>query len=193
MTPTTRWTPHALAVFASASVAGPGTSIALSKYRLKTSRPSGVRIPTRAPKSSPFGYADTNASGNTTSAAPARAASAVRSPILTSVAAASKTTGAFWTTAATNLDMGTWSLALRRGVRLGRWPRDGRLTVQCRPMHRLARLSAAVLLPLCPVALLAADDWPHWRGPLASGVSPDQKLPIQWSATQNVVWKAPIG
>ncbi len=41
--------------------------------------------------------------------------------------------------------------------------------------------------------LLAADDWPQWRGPRASGVSTDQKLPIRWTATDKVVWKAPIG
>jgi outer membrane protein assembly factor BamB len=43
------------------------------------------------------------------------------------------------------------------------------------------------------VALRAADDWPQWRGPRASGVSADQKLPLRWTATEKVVWKAPIG
>ena len=39
---------------------------------------------------------------------------------------------------------------------------------------------------------MAAEDWPHWRGPGGRGVSTEQKLPIRWSATENVVWKAPI-
>ncbi len=39
---------------------------------------------------------------------------------------------------------------------------------------------------------LHADDWPHWRGPLASGVSLEKGLPTEWSATQGVAWTAPI-
>jgi outer membrane protein assembly factor BamB len=46
------------------------------------------------------------------------------------------------------------------------------------------------------VALLAivghAADWPHWRGPGATGVAPDPKLPLRWSATENIAWKARI-
>ena len=42
------------------------------------------------------------------------------------------------------------------------------------------------------VAAIGADDWPHWRGPQANGVSTEQTLPTQWSATENVAWKAPI-
>jgi outer membrane protein assembly factor BamB len=37
-----------------------------------------------------------------------------------------------------------------------------------------------------------ADHWPQWRGPLASGVSPEQGLPVRWSDTENVAWKAPL-
>ena len=44
---------------------------------------------------------------------------------------------------------------------------------------------------LLGVAGLAAD-WPHWRGPNASGISPDRTLPIKWSATENIAWKSPI-
>jgi outer membrane protein assembly factor BamB len=36
-------------------------------------------------------------------------------------------------------------------------------------------------------------DWPWWRGPDRNGVaSPDQKPPVRWSETENVVWKAPV-
>ena len=41
------------------------------------------------------------------------------------------------------------------------------------------------------VASLAAD-WTNWRGPNANGVAPDRTLPVSWSATENVAWKAPI-
>ena len=39
---------------------------------------------------------------------------------------------------------------------------------------------------------LHADDWPQWRGPMASGVSAEQGLPVRWSDTENVAWKAPL-
>jgi outer membrane protein assembly factor BamB len=57
--------------------------------------------------------------------------------------------------------------------------------------HRTSSI-AALLLALSPVVLLGADDWPHWRGPNASGVSSEQNLPTRWSASEKVAWKAPI-
>jgi outer membrane protein assembly factor BamB len=39
---------------------------------------------------------------------------------------------------------------------------------------------------------LSAADWPQWRGPQATGIAPDKTLPLRWSATENVAWKAPI-
>jgi outer membrane protein assembly factor BamB len=39
---------------------------------------------------------------------------------------------------------------------------------------------------------IAAEHWPHWRGPSASGVSAEAKLPARWSDTENVAWKAPL-
>jgi outer membrane protein assembly factor BamB len=38
----------------------------------------------------------------------------------------------------------------------------------------------------------AADEWPQFRGPGASGVSGNSGLPDTWSATDRVAWKAPI-
>lgn len=37
-----------------------------------------------------------------------------------------------------------------------------------------------------------AADWLHWRGPNASGVAPDATMPTQWSAKENVAWKAAL-
>ena len=48
--------------------------------------------------------------------------------------------------------------------------------------------TCAVTLP----ASLAAQQWPNWRGPSASGVSPAVDLPVAWSDTQNVAWKAAV-
>ena len=39
---------------------------------------------------------------------------------------------------------------------------------------------------------LSASDWPEFRGPTRDGISTDVNVPIEWSATDNVVWKQPI-
>ncbi len=58
---------------------------------------------------------------------------------------------------------------------------------------RLERRAIAPLLlaPLLTVALHAAD-WPQWRGPGATGIAPDAKLPVRWSGTKSVAWRAAI-
>ena len=48
----------------------------------------------------------------------------------------------------------------------------------------------ALLLAFAP--LLAAADWPQWRGPTADGVSSETGLPAKWSGSENVLWKAPL-
>lgn len=58
-----------------------------------------------------------------------------------------------------------------------------------RMRNRLASL--AILVGLI-VVHLHADDWPQWRGPLASGVSPEEGLPVRWSDRDNVAWKAAL-
>jgi outer membrane protein assembly factor BamB len=55
-----------------------------------------------------------------------------------------------------------------------------------------------VLLALCVMApaavLLHGADWPDWRGPARTGVSPETGLPSSWSPSgQNLAWKAPYG
>ena len=42
------------------------------------------------------------------------------------------------------------------------------------------------------VVSLHAEHWPQWRGPSASGVSSEAPLPIQWSDSENVAWKASL-
>lgn len=37
-----------------------------------------------------------------------------------------------------------------------------------------------------------ASNWPQWRGPESSGVSPEKDLPIEWDATKNVQWRTSI-
>jgi outer membrane protein assembly factor BamB len=56
-------------------------------------------------------------------------------------------------------------------------------------------LSLTLTALTCSVAasaLLSAEDWPQWRGPRATGIAPDTTLPVRWSASENVAWKAPL-
>jgi outer membrane protein assembly factor BamB len=40
---------------------------------------------------------------------------------------------------------------------------------------------------------IAESDWPWWRGVQRNGVAADnQKPPLKWSDTENVVWKSPV-
>ena len=39
---------------------------------------------------------------------------------------------------------------------------------------------------------LLAEDWPQFRGPGGQGHSAGKGLPLQWSETTNVKWKAPV-
>ena len=34
--------------------------------------------------------------------------------------------------------------------------------------------------------------WPQWRGPLATGVTPDGDPPVRWSEEENIRWKVPV-
>ncbi|MGH9384199.1 MAG: PQQ-binding-like beta-propeller repeat protein, partial [Vicinamibacterales bacterium] len=54
------------------------------------------------------------------------------------------------------------------------------------------RIVCILALLLASTVALRADDWPHWRGPLTSGVSSERGLPERWSDTENIAWKTPI-
>lgn len=72
-----------------------------------------------------------------------------------------------------------------------------------RPGSRAGHRGLRAALRLFPVAILgglvanAAPQkatptvryWPQWRGPLATGVSPDANPPVEWSESRNVRWK----
>jgi outer membrane protein assembly factor BamB len=57
-------------------------------------------------------------------------------------------------------------------------------------MHRTG--VAVVILAGLLGAAVGAEQWPHWRGASASGVSSEQGLPVQWSEKENLAWKAPL-
>lgn len=37
-----------------------------------------------------------------------------------------------------------------------------------------------------------AEDWPAWRGPRLDGSSLEKNLPLKWTATENIAWRADI-
>jgi outer membrane protein assembly factor BamB len=39
---------------------------------------------------------------------------------------------------------------------------------------------------------LEQQNWPQWRGPIQTGEAPQANPPVEWSGTENVVWKAKI-
>jgi outer membrane protein assembly factor BamB len=56
-----------------------------------------------------------------------------------------------------------------------------------------AAASAALLCPPLGFAASAPEaNWPHWRGPLDTGVAPKGNPPAKWSETENVQWKVKL-
>jgi outer membrane protein assembly factor BamB len=64
------------------------------------------------------------------------------------------------------------------------------MTPQNASYHMPVRVLPWLLL-LCAAPAFAAD-WPQWRGPRGDGVSEETNLPIRWSDTTNVAWKAAV-
>ena len=56
----------------------------------------------------------------------------------------------------------------------------------------MTRIRLAFVLVYLTCSSLSAADWPQWRGPSGSGTTPENGLPVRWSSTDNVAWKAPI-
>ena len=52
--------------------------------------------------------------------------------------------------------------------------------------------SAPDLVRMTEVDAVAAKYWPRWRGPSGQGQVPDGPYPDRWSASQNIVWRAPV-
>ena len=56
----------------------------------------------------------------------------------------------------------------------------------------MRRLSLYAVLTIGLISPLAAENWPNWRGPASTGVSGEAGLPVRWSDTENVAWKATV-
>lgn len=63
-------------------------------------------------------------------------------------------------------------------------------------IHPRPSMSAVLILILVGVVgttQLYGDNWPQWRGPDATGVSTETRLPDQWSESDNVAWRTGLG
>ena len=49
--------------------------------------------------------------------------------------------------------------------------------------------SRTTVLLVILAAALSAENWPAWRGPYGTSVSPDKGVPTEWSDTSNIAWK----
>jgi outer membrane protein assembly factor BamB len=53
-------------------------------------------------------------------------------------------------------------------------------------------LLMTAVLAVTVSASLVAENWPQWRGPRLNGVSGETGVPLTWSPTENIAWKAPM-
>jgi outer membrane protein assembly factor BamB len=56
----------------------------------------------------------------------------------------------------------------------------------------MIRVPLSFALTMFAIAVVRADNWPQWRGPLLNGVSSETNLPVKWTADANVAWKLPL-
>ncbi|HEV3438763.1 MAG TPA: PQQ-binding-like beta-propeller repeat protein [Gemmata sp.] len=56
----------------------------------------------------------------------------------------------------------------------------------------MIRFVLAALLAFSHAASLIAGDWSQFKGPNASGVSPEKNLPTEWSKDKGIKWKTPL-
>ena len=66
-----------------------------------------------------------------------------------------------------------------------------RMSAASRPRNRLI-LGAVVLIAGLIAPVLAADDWPQFRGPSGNGVSVERDLPLEWGPGKNVRWRVAL-
>lgn len=59
-------------------------------------------------------------------------------------------------------------------------------------MREKAGTVALTLLAAAGGATEPGYNWPAWRGSDGQGISRETNLPVQWSGTENVLWKAPL-
>ncbi len=58
--------------------------------------------------------------------------------------------------------------------------------------HSTGKAALLVLLSLSMTGILAAENWPRFRGPTGQGISTEKNPPMQWGPGKNIVWKTAI-
>jgi outer membrane protein assembly factor BamB len=61
-----------------------------------------------------------------------------------------------------------------------------------RTSYRIATLSFAIASAITLVLQVQAENWPQFRGPNTQGVTIETRLPLHWTATENVAWKTEL-
>jgi len=61
-----------------------------------------------------------------------------------------------------------------------------------RLLSAMRPISPALAVLLLSVALLAAENWPQWRGPLFNGSTPETNLKARFSKQQDLLWSTPL-
>jgi outer membrane protein assembly factor BamB len=56
----------------------------------------------------------------------------------------------------------------------------------------MGKLCAVIATLVVVTANSSAENWPTWRGPRLDGTSAETSVPVHWSPTSNVLWKAPL-
>jgi outer membrane protein assembly factor BamB len=56
----------------------------------------------------------------------------------------------------------------------------------------VSRPGLALVLATVSIRVLAAEDWPQFRGPTGQGHSSERGVPVEWSEGKNVVWKTAV-
>src|SRR6185436_17624468 len=59
-------------------------------------------------------------------------------------------------------------------------------------MNLMNRVLSTVVLVTVSVVPVGAENWPQFRGTQSGLAADDPSLPVRWSRTENVVWKANI-
>ncbi|MFP6886287.1 MAG: hypothetical protein VB997_01950, partial [Opitutales bacterium] len=60
------------------------------------------------------------------------------------------------------------------------------------PTHNPSTVNDSVPKPSPAAESSVLDQWPQWRGPLATGEAPNANPPIEWSEEKNVRWKTSL-
>ena len=54
-------------------------------------------------------------------------------------------------------------------------------------------MNSRIVAMLFLLPIVWAENWPQWRGPSGTGVSPDKGVRVTWSNDENVAWRAELG